>query len=264
MSSPTPVALRRDLSRSPVDDRELWRESGQWIPTVGETYYCIFNPMTHEDKTPRNSPATDQGWGRSNTGFPDNFHQNVTPGQIQNPGVARQRWSKKSWIITACAVGLAVVIAFSVGLTMLITGKDDNRAEEPLVNPANWVNNTMMSLGIKEAGGSCTRFEEDYDTRFGMCVNYGHESNYMFVLGDVSIDLLRKSVEDNEDIPVATALAQGDSWAVACIPPTEDLDPVADCQRLASAFGSSEEVVEIDGYDDGAAQDPGDESDQFL
>lgn len=242
MSSPTPVVLRRDLYRSPVDDRELWRESGQWIPTVGETYYCIFNPMTHEDQTPRNSPATDQGWGRSNTGFPDNFHQNVMPGQIQNPGVARQKWSKKSWIITACAAGLAVVIALSVGLTMLFTGKDDED-DDPLLNPDNWTDSAAMSRGIVAAGADCDQLEDYSGKYFGTCQNDGSQSNYLLGFGGLAAESVQKTAIEEEPEDSSVSLIQEDSWSIVCLAPHSGYNTAPDCQRLADAFGATTPVL---------------------
>lgn len=216
--------------------------------------------MSTPDRTPeqpepdtRQGPQNlleNEGWGQRVTDVPDNVNYQVlphnsaaTPGSVlpQDPeaaAVVPHKRSRRWWFIGG---GVAVVALFaaSTAITLLVIG-DGADKPDPMLDPANWVDNESISEGIIAAGGSCDTFGSRQEST-STCTN-AVGTHYLIGYGE----------EASKDARLAAALAKTDQdkavawdadWAIVCM----GTDSSTDCGVLADAFGSSKTVVDIDG-----------------
>ena len=216
--------------------------------------------MSTPDRTPeqpepdtRQGPQNlleNEGWGQRVTDVPDSVNCQVLPPNSagapdsvlpQDPEAAAavsHRRSRRWWFIGG---GVAVVALFaaSTAITLLVIG-DGSDKPDPMLNPANWVDNESISEGIIAAGGSCDTLGSPQEST-STCTNVVG-THYLIGYGE----------EASKDARIAAALAKtdqdkavawDDDWAIVCM----GTDSSTDCGVLAEAFGSSKTVVDIDG-----------------
>lgn len=232
--------------------------------------------MSTPDRTPeqpepdtqqeRKNPLENEGWGQAATDVESEEKVLQLPQGQREASDAPRRIGKKWWYMGSAIAVVALFVA-TVGLTLLVI-ENSSDEPDPLLSPENWTDNQMMSEAIIAAGGSCAQFDHSNDGS-STCVNDGTESNYLFGRGYENAKDVRIGVA-LADLSGGKSVAWDTNWAIACVSPGVGADPVADCQRLADAFGSPNAVREVtsgtitkddlDKYDAGSSNSSGSSS----
>lgn len=171
--------------------------------------------------------------------LPDPSLHKIDPSSVQEWGYQitqepAKKSHRKAWIVGGVSA-VAVTVGLAVGaITLLIAGPDDDSKK---MNPDSWESNRDMMEGILAAEASCDSFTGEFDET-STCMN-SNESSYLLGVG----------TQASKDIRIAGVLAEKQSnnaiawdteWAVACV----GFSALEDCQKLADAFGSTNEVLD--------------------